>query len=345
MKSLSKSNKRRAGTVYIADFPEIMEEWDWNKNPMDPNKIGSSFANSVWFICKECKSSWRCPAKNRIKGKKCVCFGNQQFRKITDKNRLSTYDPELCKLWSPKNKLGPESYSYGSEEKVWWLCAKNPKHEYLGSIYDRARRDSRRSGCAICYGKIINEQNSVAGLFPNMVKFWAPENELTPDKCTPSMIHKILWICPKNPNHRHCCSIAKKLLRGDGCTVGNCATKGCSSRSQTQYLNYMRIPECWRKHKIRIGGRLLYPDALDAENKVWYEFNGDRWHGNPNKFDHKKLEKNSGKTFGELYQATIERENLIKSAGYTLIVMWEEDWTKLKETMFPEEKERLIIEC
>ena len=35
------------------------------------------------------------------------------------------------------------------------------------------------------------------------------------------------------------------------------------------------------------------------------------------------------KTFGELYDETIKRENIIKNAGYNLITIWESDYYKI----------------
>ena len=42
------------------------------------------------------------------------------------------------------------------------------------------------------------------------------------------------------------------------------------------------------------------------------------------------LNKRSKKTFGELYQNTLNRENIIKLANYNVISIWENDWIKLK---------------
>ena len=36
--------------------------------------------------------------------------------------------------------------------------------------------------------------------------------------------------------------------------------------------------------------------------------------------------------FGELYENTLRRENLIKQLGYKLIVIWEYDWLKLNNS-------------
>jgi len=69
-------------------------------------------------------------------------------------------------------------------------------------------------------------------------------------------------------------------------------------------------------------------DGYCKETNTIYEFNGDFWHGNP------KLYKPDdttyfGVTYGNLYQKTVKREELIKSLGYNLVVMWEYDWKKI----------------
>ena len=42
-----------------------------------------------------------------------------------------------------------------------------------------------------------------------------------------------------------------------------------------------------------------------------------------------KINAKNTKTFGELYQKTLEREQLIRDLGYNLVVMWEYDWKRL----------------
>jgi len=39
-----------------------------------------------------------------------------------------------------------------------------------------------------------------------------------------------------------------------------------------------------------------------------------------------KTNKHNKKTFGELYDKTLKKEKLIKSAGYNLITIWENDY-------------------
>ncbi len=72
-------------------------------------------------------------------------------------------------------------------------------------------------------------------------------------------------------------------------------------------------------------------DGYCAETNTIYEFHGDYWHGNPTLYESNFVNSVNYKTMGELYQKTIERENKIKSLGYNLVVMWENDWNKLNK--------------
>jgi hypothetical protein len=72
-------------------------------------------------------------------------------------------------------------------------------------------------------------------------------------------------------------------------------------------------------------------DGYCKETNTIYEFHGDYWHGNPELFESSVYNKSTHDTMGELYQATIERENKIKSLGYNLVVMWENEWNKINK--------------
>lgn len=60
-------------------------------------------------------------------------------------------------------------------------------------------------------------------------------------------------------------------------------------------------------------------DGYHLSTNTVYEYYGDYWHGNPKIFNPNDINQRSGKTFGELYQHTIQRENYIKSLGFNLV--------------------------
>ena len=67
-------------------------------------------------------------------------------------------------------------------------------------------------------------------------------------------------------------------------------------------------------------------DGYDLKTNTAYEFHGDYWHGNPNKYNPNEFNPHLNKTFGELYENTLRREKDIISAGYNLVSIWELDY-------------------
>lgn len=117
------------------------------------------------------------------------------------------------------------------------------------------------------------------------------------------------------------------LIIGNGCPY--CAHSHIS-KVETEWLDYLQIPENKRQIVLNIQGKQFRVDAYNHETKQIFEFLGDFWHGNPKKYDPHKMNNVVGKTFGELYQKTITRENILKEAGYEVISIWESDWKVFK---------------
>lgn len=113
-------------------------------------------------------------------------------------------------------------------------------------------------------------------------------------------------------------------LRGSDCP--KCV--GRISKIETIWLNYLNVPFEKRQITLIIDGRNYLADAFDSENNSIYEFYGDFWHGNPNKYNPEEINIKNKQTFGCLYQKTLERESKLKNAGYNLITIWEDDFRK-----------------
>ena len=72
------------------------------------------------------------------------------------------------------------------------------------------------------------------------------------------------------------------------------------------------------------NGRKFKVDAL--VNGVIYEFYGDYWHGNPNKYNKDDVNKSNNFTFGELHTRTIQREKYLEDLGYKIVSVWESEF-------------------
>ena len=64
---------------------------------------------------------------------------------------LEVLHPELAKQWHPTKNgdLKPTDVTPGSVKKVWWLCPRNPNHDWPATVASR----SNGTGCPYCSGK------------------------------------------------------------------------------------------------------------------------------------------------------------------------------------------------
>lgn len=113
-------------------------------------------------------------------------------------------------------------------------------------------------------------------------------------------------------------------LSGQGCPI--CSTR--KSKLEIQWLKSLNIASLETQKYFNICGKKYIVDGYDPQTKIIYEFNGDFFHGNLNKFLENDINPISKKTFGELYQKTLQKEQDLKNAGYTVISIWESDFKK-----------------
>lgn len=84
--------------------------------------------------------------------------------------------------------------------------------------------------------------------------------------------------------------------------------------------------------EYRIPGTRYVVDGFCAITNTVYEFHGDYWHGNPKVHDPAAINEVAKKTFGQLYEETMQREEVIKSLGYNIVTIWESEWELQKLT-------------
>ena len=125
--------------------------------------------------------------------------------------------------------------------------------------------------------------------------------------------HELFWQSPSN----HLC--------GKGCPE---CTNNISKISQL-WLDQLQIPNDKEHREVRvIPGRRIRVDGFDPILKIAYEFYGDSWHGNLVIYNPNDINTANHKTYGQLYQEMLEKEQLLKEAGYTIVSIWESDFRK-----------------
>ena len=199
---------------------ELVKEWDFSKNTITPQEITYGSDKKVWWICPN-NHSYLSSVSNHIYGKGCpICsIGKRSLSRhrnhLSKSDSLAITHPELCREWCfDKNLFSPNQYTYGSDEKVWWIC--NNGHQYEASIANRVYG----KGCPICAGKkIVKGINDLATLNPKLVEEWDFEkNEIDPQTISPNSHKKAWWKCKEGHSWQ-----AQIKSRNQGCGCPECA--------------------------------------------------------------------------------------------------------------------------
>lgn len=132
---------------------------------------------------------------------------------------------------------------------------------------------------------------------------------------------KVIITCKK---HGDFLQTPNAHLRGDGCPT--CTIK--YSKLENEWLDFIGIDNKFRRFKLP-DFRNYVVDGFNPLTNTIYEFYGDYWHGNPKIYKPNDFNKSSKKSFGELYNITINRENKLKNNGYNVHYIWESDWKLL----------------
>lgn len=189
----------------INEFPEIMKEWDYSKNEIEPNKASIWSQDKYWWICAK-GHSWQATPEKRKMGRQChICSGQV----ATKGKNLGIEHPEFIKEWSAKNKKSIFEYLPKSGKKVFWICKNN--HEFCSSINNRVKGD----GCPYCSHKKASAEYNLKIKHPNIAKEFSIKNGTDPFTITCMSSKKYLWNCPKG--HEYIASVSNRVGCHTGC--------------------------------------------------------------------------------------------------------------------------------
>jgi len=176
--------------------------------------------------------------------------------------KLTSY-PQLVKEWHPtKNgELTPNDFTYGSHQKVWWLCSKG--HSFEKVIRYRTRNN--RSGCPYCPRGTGNEHNNLLLLFPVIAKEWHPtkNNGLTPEEVKPGSNKKAWWLC--SIGHSYETSPKSRTGRKSGCHY--CSNHKVGNDNNLLVL-FPEIAKEW--HPTKNKGLTPKEVSSQSHQKVWW---------------------------------------------------------------------------
>jgi len=309
--------------------PNIAAQWNFTKNgDLIPKDFTCGSNEKVWWVC-EVGHEWpafiynRCYSKSKKNG--CpYCSG----QKVCEDNCLSSLFPKLAKQWHPflNGDFTPHDFTCGSKEEAWWVCEKG--HEWPAVI------KSRTSGknCPYCFNRKVCDDNCLATLNPEVAKEWHPvkNGALTPKDFIVGSNKRVWWLCENGHEWKTDIYSRTKKDNPTGCSV--CIEGSPVSKISQEWLDSLNIPkEC---REIFLPDLNYKVDAFVSETNTVYEFFGDYWHGNPDRFDRTQEHPVCKKTFGQLYEETKTRISRLKTAGYLLVYVWERDFNLTKRLTF-----------
>ena len=128
--------------------PELLKEWDYEKNIVHPTELVAGTRKKVWWKCQTCGYSWLAEVRKRVNENTGCPVCSTPFRVVlTGYNDLATKYPEIAREWNYEKNgdLLPSMVACGASVRVWWKCIDG--HEWQTSI---SNRTSQNTGCPIC---------------------------------------------------------------------------------------------------------------------------------------------------------------------------------------------------
>jgi len=179
---------------------------------------------------------------------------------------LSVTTPQIAAEWHP-SKNGPwtaDDFTYGSQEKVWWLCSAC-KYSWQARIGDRT---ISHSGCPSCAGDVPTKTYNLKVLHPKIASQWhtSKNGRLKPEQCLPSSNKQVWWRCAVSSDHIWQATIANRTFNGNGCP-------GCSGRmaSRTNSLAAL-FPDLAKQWHPTKNGSLKPTDVTyGSDRRIWWK--------------------------------------------------------------------------
>lgn len=194
------------GSLYDL-YPNLMAEWDYEKNTLDPRDVLPGSAAPAFWVCSKCGFKWETAINKRVSGHGCLHCSHQAAMPGVDD--LATRYPKLSAEWDhEKNTLDPHTILPGCNKKVFWICSKCG-YNWVASVNSRT---SRKSGCPCCSGRVAKVGvNDLKTLYPELATEWDYDNnEGKPEHYKAGSDKEVVWQC-SNCGHRWVKRIVKRV--------------------------------------------------------------------------------------------------------------------------------------
>lgn len=279
--ALEVSGVKRYQAEHYLDIacPEVASQWHQHKNgAWTPNQFTFRSGQKVWWQCPVSRDhAWLARIASRTKGSGCpYCAG----KLVTVADSLASTQPTMAKEWHPSlnGKLTPRDVYQGSGRRIWWRCKRNLTHIWQTTPRDRTRD---RTGCPYCSGRRICAANSLAALFPELVKEWHPTKNgaLTANDVRPGSSQKIWWRCKRS---KHIWQAQPKYRTGNNVGCPYCSGRRVCPTNSLAAL-FPKLAKQW--HQTKNGTLTPHNIRPGSNTKVWWqcmEQSTHIWQAHPN---------------------------------------------------------------
>jgi len=260
----------------------------------------------VDIVCNQHGQFEQQPAEH-IKGYGCYKCGRE--------NQKTTVDAFIARA----NNKHHTKYDYmnvvyvDAHTKVQIQCKEH------GAFFITPSNHLKGTGCKQCY--IQNMRDTTQTFIHKAQQVHGTKYDYTKTEYI-SRTQQVTIICY---NHGSFKQIANDHLFGHGCykcfqSMSKKELDWLSNISVTENINILS--------QYKIPGTPYIADGFCEQTNTVYEFYGDAWHGNINKYDPQDTchPTNKNVTTIELFNKTISREQKIKSKGFNIVSIWEHDY-------------------
>lgn len=279
IKKTNQSKIKKSGSLE-SNYPELLLEWDYDKNTIKPSELTPKSNVKVYWKCSKCNNHYPMSVGLKVNG--CSCPNCKSLRRTETliKKNGSLYDkmPELEKEWDIENNIvSIKEVTPNCNKKYSWIC-KNCGHHWLASPATRLKGH----GCPSCSGRVATKDNNLLLVAPELAKEWHPtkNGNLKPEDVKPYSDIKVWWLC-KN-GHEWKASISNRF-QGRGCQ--KCSAELKSSFPEQALLFYIKkIINV--DNRIKINGWEC--DVFIPDLKLGIEYDGIVYHSSKKIIDREK---------------------------------------------------------
>ncbi len=260
-------------------YPELLKEWDYERNTLDPFKVPAGSDEKPHWVCSNDKRhKWFGRIANRTnknrKGGCPLCSGYI----VDHTNNLEAMRPDIAKTWDHRKngKLKPKDVFYRSKTRVFWKCPEGPDHEWEGTVLDRVES----KGCLFCINQRVSVTNSLRTRFPEIAQEWHPtkNGKASPEKTLAISGSSAWWQCRFDPSHYWEAVVAQRTSSGNGCPHCKLAPRSKIELRVTAELKHFFNEIDMYLPTLIIDGKNLMPDIMIESKKLVIEYDGEYYH-------------------------------------------------------------------